>query len=225
MQCVIIAAGEGVRMRPLTLERPKPLIPVLGKPIIEHILDALPSEIDEVVIVIGYLGELIQQHLGERWKDIPLHYVTQKERLGTADALMTAREQLHGKFLLMNADDIHGAAGLHEAVQHDLALVVSESEHPERFGVVSQNTDGTLAAIVEKPAHPSTNLVNTGTMVLDERIFSYMPERSASGEFYLTDMITALAQVAPVAVVRQSVWLPVGYPDDIAKVEEVLRNV
>ena len=77
MQAVIMAAGEGRRMRPLTLELPKPLIKVAGKPILEHILDALPPEIDEVILVVGYKADMVKQHFGDSYHGRHIRYVYQ----------------------------------------------------------------------------------------------------------------------------------------------------
>lgn len=225
MQAVILAAGEGKRMRPLTLERPKPLIKVAGKTIIEHVLDALPEEIDEVIIVIGYKGEMIREHLGERHGARALRYVHQWMPAGTAHALSIARPFITGKFMFLNADDILGPEALKEALSHPLAILVAPSERPETMGVIEKREDGTLLHIEEKPEKPKSNLVNTGTMVLDERLFSYDAPRHPSGEYYMTDPMSALAKDHPVAVIEQPLWIPVGYPDDIQKAETLLKEL
>lgn len=224
MQAVIMAAGEGVRMRPLTLLRPKPLIEVAGKPLIEHMLDVLPSEIDEVIIVIGYLADMIRARVGQVYRGLPIRYAHQWMRGGTAHALSIARPFLSGRFLLLNADDISGAKALAEAVIHPLSILATPHPEPHRFGVIIKRPDGTLDAIIEKPEHPPSNLVSTGAMVLDERIFGYPVERRGNGEYYLTDPVSALAREHKMMVIEQPLWLPVGCPEDIAKAETTLRR-
>src|SRR4051812_10320077 len=108
MQCVILAAGEGKRMRPLTETMPKPLVPVLGKPIIEYVLEALPQEVNEVFIITGYKGDMVRAHLGESHDGRPIRYIHQETPSGTAHALALARPHLNGRFLVLVADDIHG---------------------------------------------------------------------------------------------------------------------
>lgn len=225
MQAVIMAAGEGKRMRPLTLERPKPLIEVAGKPILEHVLDALPAEIDEVIIVIGYKGAMIKERFGDSYKGRPLRYVHQWMPAGTAHALSLARPFLTGKFLMLNADDILGPEALAEAITHPLAILVATHTEPEKMGVIAVKEDGTLDHIEEKPEKPKSNLVNTGTMVLDERLFSYEAPRHISGEYYMTDPMSALAKEHPVMVIEQPLWIPVGYPEDIPKAEAKLKEL
>lgn len=225
MQAVIMAAGEGKRMRPLTLERPKPLIEVAGKPIIEHVLDALPPEIDEVIIVIGYKGDMIRAHLGDEYAGRKLRYVHQWMPAGTAHALSLARPFLTGKFFLLNADDILGKEALAEAVKHPLSILVATHTEPEKMGVIARREDGTLEGIEEKPEKPKSNLVNTGSMVLDERLFSYEAPRHPTGEYYMTDPLSALAKDHPVMVIDQPLWIPVGYPEDIPKAEARLKEL
>ncbi len=224
MQAVILAAGEGKRMQPLTFERPKPLIHVAGRPILEHILDVLPPEIDEIILVVGYKAEMIEKHLGGEYKGKSIRYVHQWMPAGTAHALSIARPFLSGKFLFLNADDIHAPEALAEALTHPLAILVSPYDEPQKMGVIALKDDGTLHSITEKPEHPVGNLVNTGAMVLDERIFKYPSPRHDNGEYYITDPFSSLAKDSPVKVVTQSLWIPVGSPADISKAEEVLKE-
>ncbi len=225
MQAVILAAGEGKRMRPLTLEKPKPLIEVSGKPIIEHVIEALPPEIDEVIVVIGYKGDMIRAHLGESFGGRSIRYVHQWMPAGTAHALSIARPFITGRFMFLNADDILGPEALKEALTHPLAILVATSDRPETMGVIEKGEDGTLLHIEEKPEHPKSNLVNTGTMVLDERLFDYDAPRHSTGEYFMVDPVSALAKEHPVAVIEQPVWIPVGYPEDIPKAEARLKEL
>lgn len=225
MQAVIMAAGEGKRLRPLTLEKPKPLIEVAGKPLIEHVLDALPSEVDDIIVVIGYKGDMIRAHLGDTYKGRKLRYVHQWMPAGTAHALSLARPFLSGRFFLLNADDILGSEALHEALKHPLAILAAPHMEPQKFGVISKREDGTLHTIIEKPEVPPTNLVSTGAMVLDDRLFAYDAPRHESGEYYMTAPLEAFAQDMPIMVVEQPLWIPVGYPEDIAKAEALLKEL
>ena len=87
MQCVILAAGEGVRMRPLTNDRPKPLVPIAGRPLLAHILDALPSEVDELVLVVKYRQQQIRDFVGTSYNGTPVTYVEQGDQYGTGGAV------------------------------------------------------------------------------------------------------------------------------------------
>lgn len=223
MQCVILAAGEGTRMRPLTLEKPKPLIEVCGKPIIWHIINALPENIDEVVLVVSYKKELIQAYCGEFFLGRKITYVVQENpKGGTAEALFCARSVLAGTFLVMYGDDIHGAHALAEVVALPHGMLSAYSETPEKFGVLSIRENGTLKEILEKPEQPPSHFVNIGGFVVTTAIFDFEAELSVHGEYLLTDCITAYAQQYPVVVVPQDTWIPLGYPSDIAKAESIL---
>jgi NDP-sugar pyrophosphorylase family protein len=223
MQAVILAAGEGKRLRPLTLLRPKPLIVVGGRPILEHILDALPNEVDDIILVVGYKADMIKQHFGDIYTGRRITYVRQEIPEGTGHALWLTKPLLkEGRFVFMCGDDIHGARALAEAVAQPLALLAAVHEDPSKFGVLKLNADGTLMSIIEKPEVPPTNLVSTGAMVLDTHIFDYDLVRSENGEYYANHPIGLLAQEHPIMVVKQELWLPIGYPEDIAKAEELL---
>jgi len=224
MQCVIIAAGKGTRMRPLTETTPKPLIKVCGKSLLQHIVEALPPEITELVLVVGYLEEQIRAFCGTEFCGRSVTYVTQADFSGgTGDALMAAKDLLHGRFMFMYADDIHGAEALQSAVAADHAVLATYSDHPEDFGVLIRNADGTLQGIIEKPEQPPSNLINIGGFVVDTSIFNYDIIRDERiGELIVTDMVTAYAADNQVRIIEQDTWIPVGKPEDIAVAEALL---
>lgn len=222
MQCVILAAGKGTRLRPLTENCPKPLIHVSGKPLLDHIIESLPSAIDEIIIVVGYLGEMIKAYYGSEYRGKKVSYVTQEVQDGTARALWLCKDMLKGRFLFMFADDLHGKEDIARVTSYSRGMLAKTSETPERFGVVVRNPDGTLSEIVEKPTHPPSNLVSTGVMVLDTNIFTYEPQNAVNGEYYLTEVLERYAKEYPVAVVEEDFWIPIGYPSDITRAETIL---
>ncbi len=227
MKAVIFAAGEGKRLHPLTLTRPKPLVEVLGKPLIQHIWDVLPDCISEVVVVVGYKQEMIRGFLGTEFMGKKVTYVEQLEPLGTAYALNLCKPHLKNekKFLLMYADDLHGKEGIARCIEHDMALLVSFVDDPRRFGVVVTNEDGSIKNIEEKPEHPQSNLVVTGVYVLSPKIFDYDASHTKNGEYYLTDMIERYIKDFPMKVIESDFWVPIGYPHDIERAERILRGL
>lgn len=226
MQAVILAAGEGKRLWPLTLERPKPLVEVAGRPILEHIIDAFPSEIDEIIIIVGYKADMIRQHFGNSYAGRRIKYMEQTAPTGTAHALALAKPLLgNSRFLFTYGDDLHGAGDIERALEHPLSILAARHQDPSRFGVIELNSDGTLANIIEKPKVPPTNLISTGVMVLDSHIFDYEPARHESGEYYLTNPLMQLAKDYPVMVVEQDFWIPIGYPEDVLRADEILMNL
>src|SRR5262245_37120174 len=214
MQAVILAAGEGRRMQPLTLVRPKPLVQICGMPIIEHVTRSLPKSVDELIIVVKYKGEQIVEFCGTAFCDLPVHYVWQGNDRGTAAALRDARLKLRDHFLVVLADDLLERRDLEQLIEYEHGVLAARHSEPTRFGVISLKEDGTLANIDENPPIPKSNLVSTGVMRLTKRIFNYsLVEKN--GELILPPMVTALAQEIPVKVVVASFWHPVGRPDDI----------
>lgn len=225
MQCVILAAGKGTRLRPLTENCPKPLVQVAGRALLDHIITALPSSIEEIVLVTGYLEDQIKKHCGEEYMGRKITYVHQAEQKGTAHALWLCKDLLHGRFLFMFADDLHGHADIARVTSYSRAMLTYQTDTPERFGIVVRHPDGTLAEMIEKPDHPPSNLASTGTMVLDENIFKYDVTKEVNGEFYLTDVIEEYAKDYPIAVVEQDLWIPIGYPEDIDTAESILATL
>lgn len=210
-------------MQPLTLERPKPLVLVAGKPLLEHIIDALPSAVDEIILVVGYKADMITQHFGDSYQGRRMRYVLQWMAAGTAHALSMAAPLLNGKrFFMLNADDIHGMQALEEALNYPLALLAATHAEPSKFGVIELNADHTLASIIEKPLNPPSNLISTGAMILDSRIFNYEAARHQNGEYFMTYPLGLFAKEHPITVVEQELWIPVGYLEDISGAERRL---
>lgn len=225
MKAVILAAGEGARMRPLTLEHPKPLLKVGSKPLIEHIIDGLPKEIDELIVVVGYKGGQIKNFLGDEFRGLKVKYVWQKEKLGTGHALKLCRPLLDNeKFLMLFADDIHGREGLERLLGRDRAILVFEAEDPRRFGVINADENGKIIGFEEKPENPKSCLVSTGAMVLDGLVFKYEPARHPNGEYYLTTMIEQMLKEHDIFAVRSSSWISTAVPEDLKKAEEILNS-
>ncbi len=224
MQCVILAAGKGTRLRPLTDNLPKPLVPVAGKPLLDHIVEALPSSVDELILVTGYLEEKIREHCGTEYFGRKVTYVHQEEQNGTAMALWLCKDHLKGRFLFMFADDIHGKSDIARAASYSRSMLAMTTNEPHKFGIIVRNPDGTLAEMIEKPEHPPSNLASTGVMVLDEHIFEFEPTQMTNGEYYLTDVLERYAREYPVAIVEESLWIPIGYPEDITNAERILAT-
>lgn len=222
LQAVILAAGEGTRMRPLTLSTPKPLIKVAGKPLIEHIIGALPQEVDEVILVVGYLKEQIKEFCGDYFLGKRILYIEQAEQKGTAHALFLTKHLLKDKFFVLMADDILDDTSLSETLKYDRAMIVSTSDHPEKFGVVIADEKGLVQKVIEKPENPPTNVVSTGAMLLDQNIFNYQTKPGLKNELYLSNLVDALIQDMPVYAVKAKRWISMGYPEDIAKAEKIL---
>ena len=215
-------------MKPLTDNTPKPMLKIGGRPILEHILSGLPSEIDEVILVVGYLKERIINHFGNKFGHLNLTYIEQDQKMGTYKALELCKNQLteNERFLMLYADDLHGPEGLKECVTcGQYALLVYEAEDPRRFGVVEIDADSIVVGVEEKPENPKTNLVSTGVMVLDKNIFNFPARQHKNGEYYLTDSVEQMIEAGyKFKAIRSSSWIPIGYPSDLEKAEQILNR-
>ena len=228
MKALILAAGEGKRMRPLTYERPKVMLPIAGKPIIEHLLEEVKEVgIDDFIFVVGYHDETIRDYFGngERW-DINLEYVTQKTQLGTADALRKAEELVENQFLMLNGDTIVSAKDIKKVINNGVNMVlgVIEVENPEDYGVV-ETEGGRITKIHEKMRVPISNLVNAGVYALDKSIFGVLSktDKSKRGEFELTDSLQLLIESGE-ALLWEKIehWLDLSYPWNLLTANEFL---
>lgn len=226
MKAVIIAAGEGTRMRPLTYETPKPLLRVCGKTLLEYVLEVLPVEISEIIMVVGYKGKDIQDFLGNEWQGKKVQYVWQEKPQGTAHAMALGKEFIAGDklFLAGYADDIHGADGVAALVaQHRPCFMVAEVEEPRKFGVIETDAAGKITTFEEKPEHPKSNLVSSGFFVLPVEIFEYPTPPHENGEEYIPDRVVKMMQDGyEFYTERSTQWIPIGYPQDLEEAEAIL---
>jgi NDP-sugar pyrophosphorylase family protein len=227
MKAIILAAGEGVRMRPLTENKPKPLLEVGGKTILEQIISRLPDEIDELILVVGYLGQQIVDFCKDEFCGRKVQYVWQEKKLGTYHALKICQHlfEPNERFLILFADDIHGAEGIEGCLKYERALIVEETKEPWKFGIVDLNEDQSINDIIEKPENPPSNLASTGVLLLDTKIFDYEADQHPNGEYYLTSALSKMLKDGhKVYAVKSTLWLPIGYPEDIKKAEEIMRE-
>lgn len=218
MKAIILAAGKGTRLRPLTNDRPKPMVLLKGRPLLEHILEYLPSKITEIVLVVGYRRDVIQNYFGTSWKNRPITYVVQEEQLGNGHALTLCRSLLEDgeRFLVMFADDLHSKDSIARLLNHTIGLLTYTADNPRAFGVVETDTGGVIANIEEKPEYPKTNNVAVGVYVLDTRIFDYAP-KIIKGEYYLTGMIDNMIKDVAVHAEQSSFWHPISSPEDLER--------
>jgi NDP-sugar pyrophosphorylase family protein len=211
MDAVILAAGLGTRLRPHTLHTPKPLLPVKGRPILDWALGALPRPVDRVVVVVHYLAEQIEVYLGKqthvaRWTVVP-----QEQPRGTGDALKRCRDHIGSDpFLVLNGDDLYGAADLAALAGSGAGLLVHPVDEPRRYGIAFLRPDGTLERLVEKPDLDGRRLANTGAYLFPRAVFDIDIPLSARGEYEITDYVSTLAARRPVRVVEARFWLPIG---------------
>ncbi len=204
MKAVILAAGKSTRCYPLTLTRPKPLLPLFLHPLVTYNMQEMRELVDGFVLVVGYKAEMIREELGDNYRDIPIEYAYQTEQRGTADALLAARDFLSDDFLLLNGDDIYDPEDLQAVASASQSAVLGvEVDDPRRFGMLVA-ADERLVRIDEKPESTTAELANAGLFRFDMSIFEFIDRLSESerGELELTDAVSSLAQRERVDIFR-----------------------
>jgi len=185
---VILAAGEGRRLEPLTNRRPKPMVPVANRPLLEHVVEAVAAAgIDRIALVVGYRQERIRNHFGDGddW-DVTIEYVEQSTQLGTGHAVLQAEPIVDGPFVVLNGDRIVDAdviAATRERVLDGTypTMAVTTAERPREYGVVSLDGDS-VVAIEEKPEGPvETNRINAGIYGFSPAVFDAIRQTHAPG--------------------------------------------
>ncbi|WP_353635064.1 bifunctional sugar-1-phosphate nucleotidylyltransferase/acetyltransferase [Halobacterium sp. NMX12-1] len=226
MQAIVIAAGQGTRMGPLTDRRPKPLLPVAGKPILEHVLDAAAPYVDGYVVVVGYEGDQIRARVGDTYQGLPVEYAEQADQLGTAHAVGQAEPSVDEDALVLNGD-VYVTDALVErlATQPGTAMAVMPVENPRSYGVVELQGNR-VTSIVEKPTDPPTNLANLGLYRFTPKIFDYIEdvELSERGEYELTDALEMALDDGVTAVEYDGPWLDIGRPWELLEANSALLD-
>ncbi|MCU4753049.1 sugar nucleotidyltransferase [Halobacteria archaeon AArc-curdl1] len=234
MQSVVLAAGKGTRLQPLTDDKPKVLVEVDGKPLIEDVFDNLIDiGVTEFVVVVGYLKEKIMERYGDTYDGVPITYAHQREQLGLAHAILQAEPHIDDDFVLMLGDNIfRGNLGdvinRQQEERADAAFLVEEVpwEEASRYGVLDTNEYGEVVEVMEKPEDPPSNLVMTGFYTFTPAIFHacHLVQPSDRGEYELPDAIDLLIQSGrTIDAIRMDGWrIDVGYPEDRETAEERL---
>ncbi|MCQ4349519.1 MAG: sugar phosphate nucleotidyltransferase [Sulfolobales archaeon] len=220
MKAIVLAAGQGERLEPVTHTRPKPFVPVLGKSLIlrtiEHLTSLGIKEND--IIVVG------NESFRNYFESLPVNVVYQKEGKGTASALRTV-SGIRADDLLIVYGDLYLERDAIKSVLDagDNAILGVKVPNPKEFGVLVTDSSNNLTAIVEKPENPPSDLINGGVYRLDSDVFSYLDRVGVSprGEMELTDAVTAMAREKKVKVVSYSgMWLDVSRPWHVIEINK-----
>jgi NDP-sugar pyrophosphorylase family protein len=224
MQCIILAAGRGTRMKELTKNTPKPMVRVFDKPLLEHKIEMLPKDIDEVILVIGYLGEQVIEHFGDEWNGRKIAYIFQESLNGTGGAIHSAKELVSGNFLVTMGDDLYGTEDLRKLISGGPAVLAKKMDEPFSAGLLRIDENGNLWEIIEKAEIPEEGFMNTGAYLLTPEFFEYELVPISETEFGLPQTLVKMAENNPVRVELAEMWVQVGKPEDIPKAEEFLMN-
>ncbi len=227
MKAIILAAGEGSRMRPLTYTRPKVMLPIANKPILEHLLiEAREAGIREFIFVVGYRDEQVRNHFGDGGKwGVSITYSGQRKRLGTADAVRMLEGLVEGNFLVINGDVLIGREDIKKlAGRNDNTMSVIEVRDAERLGMV-EVCEGKVVRIYEKTESPPFCLANAGLYLFTRDVFDVIPltPKSPRGEYEITSSLELMMDRGhDISYQEIGCWLDFSYPWDLLSANESL---
>ena len=189
MKAVLLVGGMGTRLRPLTYRIPKPLVPVMGKPLIMHVIDSIPSEVDEVIVPIGYKRDVMEEYLVSHPPGRRITLVDEPEPLGTGGAVKNVEDHIDGPFLVINGDvitslDVASFVKFHRAKGGVATISLWPVEDPSPFGVAQLDTGSRITRFQEKPKREEafSNLINAGAYALEREVLDLIGEGFVSME-------------------------------------------
>ena len=226
-QAIILAAGEGQRLRPFTATKPKVMLSIAGKPILQHVVESLAQNgIRNIVLVVGYKKEQVFDHMGAGAQfGVDITYVTQKKQLGTFHALIQAKTAAENSFLVLQGDKLIDADTIaHFTTTKPTALQVKSMANPLRYDIVTIK-NGLVAGIgmADRPDQERGNIVNAGIYAFTTEIFNF-----TEPELDIPDVLNKMiAQGYPITAKEvDGTWLDIAYPWDILSLNEaVLRQI
>ncbi|MFC7137858.1 sugar phosphate nucleotidyltransferase [Halobaculum litoreum] len=225
MHAVILAAGRGTRMRPLSRITPKPMLPVGDRPLVAHVADAaVGAGADELVFVVAADSDHIRAYFGDSYGGIPVSYAVQDPPAGTADAVRCALRHVDGRFAVLNGDNLFEPAAIADLFAEEAAVLAHRVDDPREYGVLSTDGDR-VTGIVEKPDDPPTDLANAGAYVFPASMRdAFGVERSSRGEYEITDAVETAIDEFDVTAVETARWLGVARPADFVRANELLLD-
>jgi bifunctional UDP-N-acetylglucosamine pyrophosphorylase/glucosamine-1-phosphate N-acetyltransferase len=228
MQAVILAAGKGTRLLPLTEKTPKPLIPLKGKPILFYILESLPEEISEVIIVTGYLKEEIEKTIGNSFGGKKIIYTPQGDIKGTYGALLAAKPFLKSPFLVLGADDISSKSDIQSLIKQPLAFGYTVKKLPAKeyliLDIQNNYVKGFRRAKEEEleEVHP----MGSGYYVLNSSFWDYTPESFGEGEkreYGIPQTLRKMLLEENFSAVLMNNWIQINSLEDLHNAETKIK--
>lgn len=229
MQAIILAAGEGTRLRPFTMSKPKVMLPIGNKPILAYVVKALvENDLKDIIMVVGYRKERIMSFFGDGSKfGAKITYVVQEKQLGTAHALLYVKKLVKEDFVLVAGDNIIDKETVSRIIQHDKnpSVLVTESELPSKYGVITVENDR-VSSIIEKPERKIGNIINTGVYHFNKDIFNMVEEEVRSGKYGITQVLQSkIDDIRLEAVRTDGRWNDAVYPWDLIKLNETALDL
>jgi bifunctional UDP-N-acetylglucosamine pyrophosphorylase/glucosamine-1-phosphate N-acetyltransferase len=228
MKCVVLAAGEGKRMHPLTYTRPKVMLPIANKPILEwNILNAIKAGIKQFIFIVGYKSEMVRNYFqnGKNW-NIKIEYINQGKALGTAHAIGMV-EKFTDNFIVLSGDTIFKIQDIKKITEKKNSMGLVQVENPKEYGIVEAKS-GKVIKIYEKMDSPLSNIINGGIYHFNKKIHYFIKKtkKSPRGEYEITDSINMMIKEMEIKSVILDEWRDVVYPWHLLDAnEEILKKI
>jgi mannose-1-phosphate guanylyltransferase len=226
MKAVILVGGEGTRLRPLTCNTPKAIVPILNRPFLEHLLDYLKRHgVNDAILAMGYLTDPIQNCLGDGSQlGVRLTYLVEESPLGTAGAVKHAESYLDGPFIVFNGDiiteiDLTAMVKWHKEVKPKVSIALTPVDNPTIYGVVETDAGGMVQCFVEKPSWDkvTTNMINAGIYILEPEVLAHIPASTPSMfENYLFPRLLEMGEPI-LGYPSDAYWIDIGTPEKYLK--------
>jgi bifunctional UDP-N-acetylglucosamine pyrophosphorylase/glucosamine-1-phosphate N-acetyltransferase len=227
MLAVILAAGKGTRLLPLTETTPKALVDICGKPLIVRLMEALPDNVTEILIVVGHLKEKITDKIGNTWNGKPVTYVTQDPLDGTGTAIHLAKDRVLGKkFIVVNGDDLYAKRDLERLAMHELGILVQHNAEAVPASVLL-DAQGCLEGLEMNPPKDEPHVRVCGAYTLDERFFNYplaQVDVRGTTEYGLPHTLIQMTKDMCVKAEEATYWVPVGTPSELDRARLKCRD-
>jgi UDP-N-acetylglucosamine diphosphorylase/glucosamine-1-phosphate N-acetyltransferase len=227
MKAVILAAGEGTRLRPFTETMPKVMLPVANKPILEHVIETCKKGgISEIIVVVGYKKEVIMEYFKD-YDGLPINFVIQEKQLGTGHALLQVEKKIEDPFIVLSGDNLIDDQSINRLIQSesDFSLLARESPITSKYGSLSVDGD-LLKKINLNQDNLSSNLSSTGIYKFPNSIFDILEKLAAEGNYSIYSFIQHLIDLKKqIHILITKSWIDIIYPWDLLAInEEIMHN-
>ncbi|MEM3374322.1 MAG: sugar phosphate nucleotidyltransferase [Candidatus Woesearchaeota archaeon] len=224
-QAIILCAGKSTRAWPLTITKPKPLLRVANKTLLEYNIEAIKDLTNEILIVVGYLKEQIVKYVEEKYPKLNIKFVEQKEQNGTGGALLEVKNYLKDRFIVINGDDIYSKGDIENCLKDRYSVLAKQVFDISNFGeLIVDEKNKKIITIKEKPQEKRKGFANTGVYVLDKKIFDFDIALSERNEYEITDFIKKLSEKEVVNYNIADFWIPITYPWSLLNANEIILS-
>lgn len=221
IKAIIMAGGKGTRIRPLTLSRPKPLIPIANRPMIEYIIEKLKiNGYEDIVVTLSYLKNQIKNLLKKDYPELKIKYSVEKQPLGTAGGVKNAEKYLDDTFFVLSGDvlvdvDLNKLLQFHKKNKALATMLLTPVDNPRHFGIAVLDDNNQIIKFLEKPSPRDifSKIANTGTYILEPEIFDYIDAKKGDVDFSLDIFPQLIEEKAGIyGYVQNGYWNDVGRP-------------